>query len=198
MSATRTRNETPKSTRRSSHRRQRNRQPREVNLRHEPFRTDHAVGGRADSSLKKIPRHQTRQDEHRIRELPGRPRDNDHKHGHRQHGLNDGPQHAQHRLLVANANVPQRKLPDQIAALPKLGQIERGPAGLWRDVCFRQRKRGGRIQPQVGLAGRSRDCVGHRSSGRKYRRRSLGIARCARLFWHESTFTRRVRVAVLQ
>ena len=113
--------------------RARNDHAREIHLRDEIGAADHAGGAVVHGVGEICPRQQAGEREQRIRNAVGRARrraarTTSVKMSIGSRRLNNRPQHAERRLLVAQLDVAPGQKEQQLAMLPHAGQIERHPS----------------------------------------------------------------------
>src|SRR6266540_1122092 len=110
-------------------RRERDYEPREVDLRHELGVADDAGAALRERLLEVEPGEQARVHEHRIRQAVRRnirePAEDDREDDHRRDRLNNRPGSAQDRLLVAHFDVTPHEEVQELAVLPELTEPQR-------------------------------------------------------------------------
>ncbi len=117
---------------RHGHTRERQEDPREVDLRHEPAIGHDARAGEPHRAREVRPRQERRVREDRIRHAVrrevGEPAEDEREDDHREEGLEDRPGHPDGRLLVAHRDVAPDERSQQLAVVPQLPDVEVRPA----------------------------------------------------------------------
>ena len=172
------------------HRRERDREPREVDLRDQVPAADDARGRFVEAEGKEGPRHEAREIEDRVREPvrrhPGEPPEEQAEDEHGEQRLQHGPRHAERRLLVPDLDVTPDEEEQQLAIVPQLAKAQRRPAA--RGIDDRQlRVRSPEVLPYRAAAGwnvdreqaRALGCPGRRKGNDEMRARTAGVYHAA-------------------
>ncbi len=122
---------------RGADRRQRDEQPRKIDLADQMCVAHQTVGGRRHGVREERPWKERRKREQRIREAIGGhlgpASEEQAEHAHRRQRLKNRPRSAQHGLLVADLDVAPDEKSQELAVLPELAPPDRDPAGARLD-----------------------------------------------------------------
>ena len=126
----------------AKHRRQRQDQPREINLRHHACIGCQRTAGGIERSGEEPPRQKRSVRKDRIWNALSRDFGNRAKHKvehqHRKHRLNHSPGRAKHRLFITDFDIAPDHEEDQLTISPKITQVERRQSARRFDInCFR-------------------------------------------------------------